>query len=157
MAEIVKDQLTFIPKFFSLTTIRWDNWYWVSGKSTVFCKVQLCSRRAWWISFLLFPSNQDMLGFAQMVQLPDWKTEETSSACMPSSTIYQWLAKLACLAHVFSTFSAKKSRHCLQCPGQFKAVCLKMELWCSHLDRQEFNCLLTLTVFLTAKGAAKRN
>ncbi len=67
---------------------------------------------------------------------------------------FQWLTKLAYLANVFSALNALtlalqgKAITAFNVQDKIKAACLKMELWRTRLDRQEFDCFLMLVDFL---------
>lgn len=67
---------------------------------------------------------------------------------------FEWLAKLAYLADVFSTLNALnlalqgKAVTVFNVQDKIKAARFKIEIWCAHLDRKEFDCFPTLAEFL---------
>uniref|UniRef100_A0A3P9HF94 DUF4371 domain-containing protein n=1 Tax=Oryzias latipes TaxID=8090 RepID=A0A3P9HF94_ORYLA len=71
---------------------------------------------------------------------------------------FQWLAKLAYLADIFSTLNTLnvalqgETVTIFNVQDKIKATRLKMELWCGHLDRREFDSFPTLVDFLLAAG-----
>uniref|UniRef100_A0A3P9JCN2 DUF4371 domain-containing protein n=1 Tax=Oryzias latipes TaxID=8090 RepID=A0A3P9JCN2_ORYLA len=71
---------------------------------------------------------------------------------------FQWLAKLAYLADIFSTLNTLnvalqgKTVTIFNVQDKIKATRLKMESWCGRLDRREFDSFPTLTDFLLAAG-----
>uniref|UniRef100_A0A3P9KG16 BED-type domain-containing protein n=1 Tax=Oryzias latipes TaxID=8090 RepID=A0A3P9KG16_ORYLA len=71
---------------------------------------------------------------------------------------FQWLAKLAYLADIFSTLNTLnvalqgKTVTIFNVQDKIKATRLKMELWCDRLDRREFDSFPTFADFLLAAG-----
>uniref|UniRef100_A0A3P9HV02 Uncharacterized protein n=1 Tax=Oryzias latipes TaxID=8090 RepID=A0A3P9HV02_ORYLA len=71
---------------------------------------------------------------------------------------FQWLAKLAYLADIFSTLNTLnvalqgKTVTIFNVQDKIKTTRLKMELWCGRLDRREFDSFPTLADFLLASG-----
>ncbi|XP_041849953.1 zinc finger BED domain-containing protein 5-like [Melanotaenia boesemani] len=71
---------------------------------------------------------------------------------------FQWLAKLAYLADIFSALNSLnvalqgQTVTIFDVRDKIKATCLKMELWCDRLDRGEFDNFPTLADFLLTAG-----
>uniref|UniRef100_A0A671URU5 DUF4371 domain-containing protein n=1 Tax=Sparus aurata TaxID=8175 RepID=A0A671URU5_SPAAU len=71
---------------------------------------------------------------------------------------FQWLAKLAYLADVFSALNTLnvvlqgKTVTMFNVQDKIKATRMKMELWCGRLDRGEFDSFPTLADFLLTAG-----
>uniref|UniRef100_A0A3P9LKJ5 DUF4371 domain-containing protein n=1 Tax=Oryzias latipes TaxID=8090 RepID=A0A3P9LKJ5_ORYLA len=74
---------------------------------------------------------------------------------------FQWLAKLAYLADIFSTLNTLnvalqgKTVTIFNVQDKIKATRLQMELWCGRLDRREFDSFPTLADFLLAQFTSK--
>uniref|UniRef100_A0A8C7WYZ7 DUF4371 domain-containing protein n=1 Tax=Oryzias sinensis TaxID=183150 RepID=A0A8C7WYZ7_9TELE len=74
---------------------------------------------------------------------------------------FQWLAKLAYLADIFSILNTLnvalqgKTVTIFNVQDKIKATRLKMELWCGRLNRREFDSFPTLADFLLAQFTSK--